>query len=104
MIPNHDRFIEAIHGRLLASVRYYSRTDGSVVERILAPVDYGPRVEYVDGLSRFRFWDLGEDVAPHAVSLLPQEIVDLHLLGRVFDPARVTERPAQWSVPRKWTA
>jgi hypothetical protein len=33
---------------------------------------------------------------------VPQQILDLQVLGEVFDPAQLDVRPPQWSIPRDW--
>ncbi len=102
MIPNHARFIEAIHEKKKVRVRMYSVADNGVVDRVCAPMDYGPGLAHQDGLNRYWLWDCTNNAGSHALGLLPQEIVDLQMLGEVFDPAQFTERPAQWFTPRDW--
>jgi hypothetical protein len=34
--------------------------------------------------------------------LVPQQIVDLRVLGEVFDPAEFGPKSAPWSIPRAW--
>jgi hypothetical protein len=102
MIPNHTRFIEAIHQRKKVSVRYYSQADSGVLDRVCAPVDYGPGDEVPDGLNRYWLWDYASNTGTHTLGLLPQQIVDLQVLGEVFDPAAFGVRPSPWSIPRDW--
>jgi len=102
MIPNHARFIEAIQEKKKVRVRLYSVADSGVVDRVLAPMDYGPGVGQEDGLNRYWLWKEKSDGTGQALGLLPQEIVDLLMLGEVFDPAQFTSRPAQWFTPRDW--
>jgi hypothetical protein len=52
MIPNHPRFIEAISEKKKVSVRFYSQADSGVLDRVCAPLDYGPGGEIQDGLNR----------------------------------------------------
>jgi hypothetical protein len=33
---------------------------------------------------------------------VPQQIVDLQVLGEVFDPAQLEVKPAHWSIAREW--
>jgi hypothetical protein len=37
-----------------------------------------------------------------SLATVPQQIVDLQVLGEVFDPAQLDAKPPQWSVPRDW--
>ena len=102
MIPNHALFLEAIHEKKKVRVRLYSVADNGVVDRVCAPMDYGPGVAQADGLNRYWLWDYASNTGPHTLELLPQEIVDLQMLGEVFDPAEFNPRPAQWFTPRDW--
>lgn len=102
MIPNHTRFIEAIHEKKKVWVRFYSKADSGLLDRVCAPLDYGPGGELKDGLNRYWLWDYASNAGPHTLDLLPEQIVDLQVLGEVFDPAQLDVRQAQWSIPRDW--
>ncbi|MGD0351543.1 MAG: hypothetical protein ABSB84_14705 [Verrucomicrobiota bacterium] len=102
MIPNHKQFIEAIHAKKKVCVRFYSKADSGVLDRVCAPMDYGPGGEIKDGLNRYWLWDYASNTGPHTLGLVPQQIVDLQVLGEVFDPAQLDVRPPQWSIPRDW--
>src|SRR5436190_5318643 len=102
MIPAHQQFIEAIHARLKVNVRFYSLADSQVVDRVCALMDYGP-ADKVDGPNRYLLWDYASTTGSHTLSMLPQQILGLQVLGQVFDPAQL-DVPAQWSVPRDWNA
>ena len=52
MIPNHPQFIEAINVKKKVRLRYYSIADSGVVDRVCAPMDYGPGTVHQDGLNR----------------------------------------------------
>jgi hypothetical protein len=102
MIPNHNQFIEAIHARKKVWVRFYSKADGGVLDRVCAPMDYGPGTES-DGLNRYWLWDYANE-GSHALGLMPKQIVDLRGLGEEFDPTQWNAGPPQWSVERNWSA
>lgn len=102
MIPNHARFLEAINEKKKVRVRLYSVADTGVVDRVCAPMDYGPGAANEDGLNRYWLWDYSRNPGSQAAGLLPQEIVDLQVLGEAFDPAQFDPRPAQWFTPRDW--
>ena len=87
MIPNHARFTAAIQDKKKVCVRFYSKPDSDVLDRVCAPMDYGPGVETTDGLNRYWLWDYASTTGNHTLGLLPQQIVDLQVLGEVFDPA-----------------
>ena len=102
MIPNHKQFIEAIHAKKKVCVRFYSKADSGVLDRVCAPMDYGPGGEIKDGLNRYWLWDYTSNTGPHTLGLVPQQIVDLQVLGEVFDPSEFRETPPKWSIARDW--
>ena len=102
MIPNHPQFIEAINEKKKIRVRLYSVADNGVVDRVCAPMDYGPGAVHQDGFNRYWLWVYTDTAGSHILGLLPQEILDLKVLGEVFDPAQFKDRPAQWFTPRDW--
>ncbi len=87
MIPKHPQFLEAINDKKKISVRFYSQPDSGVLDRVCAPLAYGPGADAKDGLNRYWLWDYASDPGLHTLSLLPQQIVDLQVLGEGFDPA-----------------
>ncbi len=102
MIPNHELFLEGIRERRKVRVRLYSVADNGVVDRVCAPLDYGPDKARQDELNCYWLWDYAQNPGSQTVALPPQEIVDLQLLGEDFDPAALQPSPEQWSVPRDW--
>ena len=103
MIPNHPDFIEAIHERKKVNVRFYSTPDADVVDRICAPLDYGPGAENPDGTNRYWLWDFTSVSGSKILGLAPQQILDMHMLGEMFEPNQLHPPLApQWSVPRTW--
>lgn len=57
MIPNHSQFIEAINEKKKVRLRYYSQADSGAIDRVCAPLDYGPGTGFTDKLNRY--WLLG---------------------------------------------
>lgn len=106
MIANHPRFLEAIRDRKKVSVRFYSKPDSGVIDRVCAPMDYGPGIGTTDGLNRYWLWDCSGKGNPGSqpLGLLPQEIVDLQVLGDLFDPADFGDAAWPWAVTRDWGA
>lgn len=101
MIPNHNQFLEALHEKRKVRVKFYSPADGGVLDRVCAPMDYGPASGTNDGLNRYWLWDYASDTGSCSLGLVPQQIVDLQVLGEVFDPAQFTiaHPPAPISPP-----
>ena len=99
MIPNHPRFLEAIQAKNKVAVRFYSRADSGVVDRICAPMAYGLGDGNQDGLNRYWLWDYASPTAPVKLGLLPQQIVDLQVLGEVLNPTEFTIKPSLEPLP-----
>ncbi len=89
MIANHTQFTAAIQDRKKVCVRFYSKPDSGVLDRVCAPMDYGPG-ENPDGLNRYWLWDYANETGPHTIGLIPQQILDLQVLGDGFDPLEFT--------------
>ena len=102
MIPNHKQFIEAIGEKRKVSVRFYSKADSGIIDLVCAPLDYGPGAGIQDGVNRYWLWDYTSNNGSHTLSLLPEQILALSVLGGVFDPAEFDVPPPQWSIPRDW--
>jgi len=87
MIPNHAQFIAAIQDKKKVCVRFYSKPDSGVLDLVCAPMEYGLGSSGQDGLNRYWVWDAASVSGPHALGLVPEQIVDLRVLGEDFDPA-----------------
>ena len=102
MIPNHARFIKAIHERKKVRVRFDSKGDLGMLDRVCAPMDYGPGGEMQDGVNRYWLWDYASTTGFHTLDLLPDQIWGMQILDEAFDPARLDGKPSDWSIPRDW--
>ena len=102
MIPNHKQFIEAIKEKKKVCLRFYSNADSGVIDLVCAPMDYGPGAGIQDGVNRYWLWDYTSNNGSHTLSLLPEQVLDLRVLGEVFDPAQIEVTPPQWAIPRDW--
>lgn len=95
MIPNHEQFLKAIQQHRKVAVQFYSAADSGVLDRVCAPLDYGPGPDSQDGLNRYWVWDYAGRENARRLGLVPQQIVDLRVLGEEFDPAPlVANQPA----------
>jgi hypothetical protein len=102
MIPNHKQFIEAIGEKKKVSLRLYSKADSGVIDLVCAPLDYGQGGGIPDGVNRYSLWDYTSNNGSHNLRLLPEQILDLSVLGVVFDPAEFGVPTPAWSIPRNW--
>ena len=94
MIPNHTQFLEAIEEKRKVRVRFYSKADSGVLDHVCAPMDYGSGGGTNDGLNLCWLWDYASETGSYTLGLVPQQIVDLQVLGEVFDPAKLASAPA----------
>ena len=102
MIPNHEQFIEAIQQKKKVALRFYSTADSQVIDLVCAPMDYGAAAEAPDGVNRYSLWDYTSNNGSHTLSLLPEQVLDIRVLGELFDPAQIDVRPQHWFVARDW--
>jgi hypothetical protein len=102
MIPNHEQFIEAIQQKKKVALRFYSKADNQVIDLVCAPMDYGAAAEAPDGVNRYLLWDYTSNNGSHTLSLVPEQVLDMRLLGELFDPAQIDARPPRWFVARDW--
>jgi hypothetical protein len=101
MIPNHDRFIEAIHESLWVTLKFYSEADQGIVERAVVPLSYGPGSGPFDGVNRYWFSDELKDL-PEWTGLTSAQIVELRVLGRHFDSGPFRAGYPAWAFPEHW--
>jgi hypothetical protein len=102
MIPNHTQFIDAIRERKLLRVVYYSRPDAGTVDRECAPLDYGQDLGSSDSLNLYWIWDPAATAGTNPLGLVPDQIVQVHVLGKDFDPAAYQLGARTWHVLRDW--
>ena len=94
MIPNHNQFLDALNEKRKVRVKFYSPADGGVLDRVCAPMNYGLGGAVNDALNRYWLWDYASETGSYTLGLVPQQIVDLHVLGEKFDPAQFTIAPS----------
>lgn len=102
MIPNHKQFVEAIREKKRVCLRFYSKADSAVIDLVCAPLDYGQGAGKPDGVNRYWLWDYTSNTGSPTLDLLPEQVLDLRVLGVVFDPAEFGLAPSEWSIPRDW--
>lgn len=86
MIPNHAQFLTAITDQKKVCVRYYSTPDSGVLDRVCAPMEYGPG-ETPDGRHRYWLWDYAGEPGAQRLGLVPDQILDVQVLGELFNPS-----------------
>lgn len=96
-------FIEAINNKLILQITFDSKEKG-IIKRTCIPFDYGPSRKYKDGLERYHFLDLDSPEGKHNLSILPQQVIDMVLTNKEFDPADYISWTPNWHVSRDWSA
>jgi hypothetical protein len=92
-------FLEAIHARRKVLLTFYSKQDERYVDRLCAPMDFGPSRRHKDGLDRLHLWDLESS---HTLSLPEEQVEELELLPESFDPGEFVTWKPQWFIERDW--
>jgi hypothetical protein len=100
-----ELFVDAIKNKLKISVQYYSIEDNRILERICAPLDYGPSRRSKNKNDRFHLWDYESGGKNHVLSLNPDQIKNIILLKEEFNPAEIITWDTHknpWFISRDW--
>lgn len=100
-----EDFIGAIRAQNKVKLSFHSKEDGVILERICAPMDYGPSRRTFDKTERYHLWDYDSDQRKHVLSLLPKQVVAMEVLDDRFDPAEFVTwdvKKSPWFVERDW--
>lgn len=105
MHQHHEAFIAAIDERELVVVTFASKENGAdILVRTCAPLDFGPSSQAGDRSPRYHLHDYDSDEGPHALSLLPEQVVSIAPTGEDFDPGEFITWDPAWHHPRDWGA
>lgn len=102
MISNHPQFLDAIRERKLIRIVFYSQPDAGTLDRECAPLDYGPELGAADVRNRYWIWDFADTTGTNPLGLLPDQIVNVFVLGKEFDPEKIGVPARSWTVLRDW--
>jgi hypothetical protein len=94
MIPNHAKFIAAMADRKKVRVRFFSMADNSLLNRICAPINFGPGNPSQDKLNRYWLWDYAGATGSHTLGLVPALISEMSVLDEDFDGSVFAGEPA----------
>jgi len=97
-----DDFITAIQNKTKICLTFRSKEDGHNLVRLCAPMDYGPSRRAHNKNDRFHLWDYESDQKNHALSLLPNQIVNMEFISETFDPSEFVTWETNWFVFRDW--
>ena len=97
-----QKFIQAIHNKKKVLLSFFSKEDGSILQRTCAPMDYGPSRRAHNKDDRYHFWDYDSDTKTHTLSLLSNQVKNIEVLQESFDPAEFVTWTPDWIVPRDW--
>ena len=102
MIPNHAQFLAAIRDKKLVRIVFYSQPDAGKVDRECIPLDYGSEPATKDPLNRYWIWDPASTAGANPLGLLPDQIASVLVLGKDFDPEKLSFGARPWCIPRVW--
>jgi hypothetical protein len=98
------QFIDAIHSLNKVRITFHSKEDGVPLSRVCAPMDFGPSRRAHNKEDRFHSWDYESDQKNHVLSLLPNQIISIEVLGENFHPSEFVTWQPNWFVTRDWGA
>ena len=102
MHTDHDVFINGISEKKKVSLSFFSKEDGAVIVRLCAPMDFGPSRRAKIPADKYHFWDYESDKGPHTLSILPNQIQSMEMVGEDFEPAEFVTWPPNWILDRDW--
>lgn len=105
MHADHQVFLDALVGKRRLRVRYFSKKAGKELERVCAPLDYGPLRGAPEPTPHYQLWDLEGKRKPLNIAVLAEDVRAMTPLAEAFDPAAIITwkfKPNAWAVPRDW--
>ncbi len=100
-MDKHDIFLRAIFEKKIVKAIVASQEKG-LIERECIPFDYGPSRKYKDGLDRYHFYDLDSPQGSHNLSILPDQLINVIITDRTFEPGDYVHWEPAWFVERDW--
>jgi len=97
----HTIFIHAIHTKTILNITVNSKEKG-IIKRTCIPFDYGPSRKYKDGKDRYYFLDLDSPDGKHNLSILPEQLINVELSHKNFNPEDYVHWTPAWIVNRNW--
>ena len=100
-----QKFKQAIDSKYKVKLTFYSQEDGHNLERVCAPMDFGPSRRARNKDDRFHLWDYDSDKTNHVLSLLPDQVVGIEILDQTFNPSEFITWDVQkspWFYSRNW--
>jgi hypothetical protein len=105
MHAHHQVFLDALATKRRLSVRFFNKRLGRELERICAPLDYGPLRGAAEPTDHYHLWDLEGKRKPLNVALVEGDVVSMTLLPETFAPAEIITwafKSNAWHIPRDW--
>ena len=97
----YDAFIKAINEKKIVKVKVDSVEKGVIVRNCI-PFDFGPSRLFNDGQNRFHFQDLDSPDGAHNLSVLPEQLLQLEITDKLFEPGDYVTWTPRWHVGRDW--
>jgi len=97
----YNTFIKAINEKIIIQVTFNSKEKGEII-RTCIPFDFGPSRKYKDGLNRYHYYDLDSPDGKHNLALLPEQVVEIALMEKKFNPGDYVTWAPNWLVARDW--
>lgn len=100
-----NKFLQAIRNKNKVRVKFCSKEDGGILERVCAPMDYGPSRRSSNKSDRYHLWDYESDKTQHVLSLLSAQIISIEVMDETFDPSEFIiwdTSVLHWFIKRDW--
>jgi len=94
-------FLDAINEKKKVKIKVNSFEKGVIV-RECVPFDYGASRKYKDGKERYHLYDLDSPEGEHNLSILPEQLIEIDILDKNFDPKDYVKWTPNWIFKRDW--
>lgn len=100
-MDKYQIFLKAIFEKRVVKVKVNTYEKGLIVRECI-PFDYGPSRRYKDGRDRYHFYDLDSPDGKHNLSILPDQLKEITLLNKTFEPGDYVHWDTNWHIDRDW--
>lgn len=102
MIKDHDLFIGAIHECKVIALTFKDKTTAEIKERDCIPYDYALSTRGKNSIPKYHFYDLNSPDGAHNLSISDEQIIDINITNKIFEPSKYVNFKPNWCIKRDW--
>ena len=101
MHNQHEIFAQGVKDGKKIELTFFTEEDLVKVVKICAPIDYNPGRRATDESSLYYFLSFEDDNSCYALSLSPNQIINMKLTEDSFDPEYIIDYDTRWFLERR---